>query len=113
MEAMNEEFQALQQNQTWVLVPCPGSANIIGSKWVYRIKYNSDGTIERYKARLVAQGCSQIPGLDYYHTFSPIVKASTVRIVISLAVLHKWKLHQLDVTPPDGAWTEHVSGGVT
>ncbi|GKC03232.1 retrovirus-related pol polyprotein from transposon RE1, partial [Tanacetum coccineum] len=97
MEAMNEEFQALQQNQTWVLVPRPGSANIIGSKWVYRIKYNSDGTIERYKARLVAQGCSQIPGLDYYHTFSPVVKASTVRIVISLAVLHKWKLHQLDV----------------
>ncbi|GJV27675.1 retrovirus-related pol polyprotein from transposon TNT 1-94 [Tanacetum coccineum] len=90
MEAMNEEFQALQQNQTWVLVPRPGSANIIGSKWVYRIKYNSDGTIERYKARLVAQGCSQIPGLDYYHTFSPVVKASTVRIVISLAVLHKW-----------------------
>ncbi|GJY96143.1 uncharacterized mitochondrial protein-like protein [Tanacetum coccineum] len=53
---------------------------------VYRIKYNSDGTIERYKARLVAQGCSQIPGLDYCHTFSPVVKASTVRIVISLAV---------------------------
>ncbi|GJS73957.1 zinc finger, CCHC-type containing LTR copia-type gag-polypeptide [Tanacetum coccineum] len=97
MKAMNEEFQALQQNQTWVLVPRPGSANFIGSKWVYRIKYNSDGTIERYKARLVAQGCSQIPGLDYYHTFSPVVKASTVRIVISLAVLHKWKLHQLDV----------------
>ncbi|GJR67876.1 retrovirus-related pol polyprotein from transposon TNT 1-94 [Tanacetum coccineum] len=97
MEAMNEEFQALQQNQTWVLVPRPGSANIIGSKWVYRIKYNSDGTIERYKACLVAQGCSQIPGLDYCHTFSPVVKASTVRIVISLAVLHKWKLHQLDV----------------
>ncbi|GKE98841.1 retrovirus-related pol polyprotein from transposon RE1 [Tanacetum coccineum] len=97
MEAMNEEFQALQQNQTWVLVPRPGFANIIGSKWVYRIKYNLDGTIKRYKARLVAQGCSQILGLDYCHTFSPVVKASTVRIVISLAVLHKWKLHQLDV----------------
>ncbi|KAM0027867.1 putative RNA-directed DNA polymerase [Helianthus debilis subsp. tardiflorus] len=97
MAAMHEELDALHQNRTWTLVPRPSSANVVGSKWVYRIKYHSDGTIERYKARLVAQGYTQIPGLDYSHTFSPVVKASTVRIVLSLAVLNSWKLHQLDV----------------
>ncbi|GJZ06149.1 retrovirus-related pol polyprotein from transposon RE1 [Tanacetum coccineum] len=97
LAAMNEEFQALQYNRAWVLVPRPRSANIVGSKWVYRIKYNSDGTIERHKARLVTQGYTQIPRLDYCYTLSPVVKASTVRIVLSLAVLHKWKLHQLDI----------------
>lgn len=60
-------------------------------------KFKSDGTVERFKARLVAQGFTQIPDLDYSHTFNPIVKATTVRIVLSLAVLHKWHLHQLDV----------------
>ncbi|GJZ09562.1 retrovirus-related pol polyprotein from transposon TNT 1-94 [Tanacetum coccineum] len=97
MAAMHEELQALEQNQTWTLVPRPHSTNIVGSKWVYRFKYKSDGTVDRYKDRLVAQGYTQIPGLDYCHTFSPVVKASTVRIVLSLAVLQKWKLHQLDV----------------
>ncbi|KAI3785937.1 hypothetical protein L1987_45063 [Smallanthus sonchifolius] len=97
MAAMVDEIEALQQNHTWTLVPRPSSSNIVGSKWVFRIKYHSDGTIERYKARLVAQGFTQIPGLDYSHTFSPVVKASTIRIVLSLAVLNNWKLHQLDV----------------
>ncbi|KAI3673709.1 hypothetical protein L6452_39837 [Arctium lappa] len=97
MAAMHEELQALQQNQNWTLVPRPSSTNTVGSKWVYRIKYHSDGAIERYKARLVAQGYTQIPSLDYSHMFSPVVKAATVRIVLSLAVLNNWKLHQLDV----------------
>ena len=73
------------------------NANVVGSKWVFRIKFHADGTIDRFKARLVAQGFTQVPGLDYSATFSPVVKASTVRVVLSLAVLHKWPLHQLDV----------------
>ncbi|KAI5318865.1 hypothetical protein L3X38_038573 [Prunus dulcis] len=67
------------------------------SKWIYEIKRNSDGTIARYKARLVAQGFSQEPGFDYSETFSPIVRHSTVRIIFSLAAMHGWKLRQLDI----------------
>ncbi|KAL7613342.1 hypothetical protein Lser_V15G09609 [Lactuca serriola] len=95
--AMEEEMSALQANDTWELVPRPASSNVVGSKWVFRTKFHSDGTVERLKARLVAQGFTQVPGQDYSHTFNPVVKASTVRIVLSLAMIHKWPLHQLDV----------------
>lgn len=94
---MKEEMNALRSNNTWDLVPRPHCSNIVGSKWVYHTKFNSDGTIQRLKARLVAQGFSQISGLDYTRTFSPVVKAATIRIVLSLSVMHKWPLHQLDV----------------
>ncbi|KAJ9554025.1 hypothetical protein OSB04_018070 [Centaurea solstitialis] len=95
--AMKKEMEALRRNQTWTLVPRPPHHNVVGSKWLYHTKYRADGSVERYKARLVAQGFSQIPGLDFSQTFSPVVKASTVRVVLSLAVINQWKLHQLDV----------------
>ncbi|KAJ0799808.1 putative RNA-directed DNA polymerase transcription factor Lambda-DB family [Helianthus annuus] len=97
VKAMEAELQALNNNNTWILVPRPNNVNVVGSKWIYRTKFRSDGSIERYKARLVAQGYSQVPGLDYTHTFSPVVKATTVRTVLALSVIHNWHLHQLDV----------------
>uniref|UniRef100_A0A2N9J9M1 Integrase catalytic domain-containing protein n=1 Tax=Fagus sylvatica TaxID=28930 RepID=A0A2N9J9M1_FAGSY len=95
--AMNEEFEALQHQGTWVLVPQPPSKNIVGCKWVYKLKYNSDGTIARYKARLVAKGFHQQYGVDFDETFSPVVKPPTVRLILSLAVSLDWSLRQLDV----------------
>lgn len=71
--------------------------NLVGCKWVYRSKYNSNGSIERYKARLVAQGFNQQPRIDYHETFSPVVRATTVCIVISLVVSYSWFIRQLDV----------------
>ncbi|KAJ9561510.1 hypothetical protein OSB04_006670 [Centaurea solstitialis] len=97
MHAMQQELDALRRNNTFTLVPRPVNHNVVGCKWIFWTKYLADGSIDRHKARLVAQGFSQVPGLDYSHTFSPVVKASTVRIVLSLAVTNKWNLHQLDV----------------
>lgn len=87
----------LQNHDTCDLVPHPDGSNVVVSKWVYRTKFNSYGTVQHLKARLVAQGFSQIMELDYTHTFNPVVKVATVRIVLSLVFVHKWNLHQLDV----------------
>jgi hypothetical protein len=91
------EFSALQANQTWRLVrPVPG-ANIIDSKWVFKVKQKSDGSIERYKARLVAKGFKQRYGLYYEDTFNPVVKPTTIRLLLSMALTHGWCLWQLDI----------------
>ncbi|KAL5577180.1 hypothetical protein UlMin_018879 [Ulmus minor] len=94
---MNTEFQALQKNSTWTLVPPHPSYSIIGCKWVFKIKRKSDGTIERHKARLVAKGFNQVEGLDYFETFSPVVKPTTIRCVIAIPVINNWDIKQLDV----------------
>ncbi|KAH9669465.1 retrovirus-related pol polyprotein from transposon RE1 [Citrus sinensis] len=95
--AMLEELDALHQNNTWSLVPRPVNTNIVGSKWVYRTKFKEDGSIDKYKARLVAQGYTQIPGLDFEETFSPVIKPTTIRLIFSLAVTLNWTMRQLDV----------------
>lgn len=92
---MDAELKDLKSNRTWILVPHPH--NVIGSKWVFHMKYLVDGYIDRYKARLVAQGFTQVLGFGFTHTFSPVVKASTIRIVLALVVMNNWPLHQLDV----------------
>ena len=95
--AMSEEYDALVKNGTWALVPLDRRQNLVGCKWVYRTKRKSDGSIDRYKARLVAKGFHQRPGIDYQDTFNPVVKPTTVRIVLSISVSRGWSLRQLDV----------------
>ncbi|GKV19435.1 hypothetical protein SLEP1_g29696 [Rubroshorea leprosula] len=95
--AMVDEFSALLKNNTWSLVPHPSTVNVVGSKWVYRIKQKANGSIERFKARLVAQGFTQQQGIDYDDTFSHMVKPVTIRTVLALTVMYSWPIHQLDV----------------
>ncbi|CAM8886686.1 unnamed protein product [Rhodiola kirilowii] len=96
-DAMLAELKALESNQTWEVTDLPPGKNPVGSKWIYRIKRNSDGTIQRYKARLVARGFTQMEGLDYHETFAPVVKMNTVRTFLAVAVSKNWPLYQLDV----------------
>lgn len=96
--AMHEEYSALLKQGTWELVQPPSHVNIIGCHWIYKLKRHSDGSIARYKARLVARGNQQSEGLDFTETFSPVVKQPTLRVVLSLAVHNHWSIRQLDVS---------------
>lgn len=95
---MADEFNSLQTQGTWHLVPPPSHRQIIGCKWVFRNKRHLDGSIARYKARFVAKGYHQKQGIDYTETFSPMVKQQTIRLVLSLAITNQWKIQQLDVS---------------
>jgi hypothetical protein len=95
--AMSNEFSALMHNATWTLVPPSPCKNLVGCKWVFKIKRKSDGTIDRYKAQLITKGFHQQPGIDFGETYSPVVKPTTIRLVLSLAVTNNWPIRQLDV----------------
>ena len=96
-QAMSDEFNALMKNGTWTLVPPQPNYNIIGNKWVFRLKRNTDGTIARHKARLVAKGFHQRPGIDFKDTFSPVIKPQTIKLILCLALTNGWTLCQMDV----------------
>jgi len=95
--AMQEEFDALIKNKTRDLVPRPCDVNIIRSMWIFRHKKKSNGSFERYKARLVGDGRSQKAEVDCDETFSPVVKPATIRTVLNIALSNSWPIHQLDV----------------
>lgn len=97
LEAMNKEHMTLLANQTWELVPCSSDYNVVGCKWVYKIKRRVYGSLERYKARLVVKGCHQEEGIDYFETFSPAVRPITIRLVLTIALTYGWPIRQLDV----------------
>jgi hypothetical protein len=94
---MEEEFSALMKNGTWHLVLASQASNIIDCKWVYKVKRKADDTIDRHKAHLVAKGFKQRYVIDYEDTFSPVVKAATIQLVLSVVVSCNWSLRRLDV----------------
>ena len=94
---MIEEYQSIMKNDVWDVVPRPEGKSVVTSKWIYKIKHAADGSIEKYKARFVAWGFSQKEGIDYEETFAPIARYTSIRSVLALATVMKWKIHQMDV----------------
>ena len=90
-------MKALEKNKTWETVDFPREKTTVGCKWVFTIKYESDGSLEMYKARLVTKGFTQTYDIDYLETFAPVAKSNTMRVLLSLAANLNWPLQQLDV----------------
>lgn len=95
--AMTHEYKALHANHTWDVVPLPSDKQAIGCRWLYKIKHKADGTVERFKAKLVVKGYTQQAGIDYTETFSPVVNVTTGRALIATIVKKQWQNFQLDV----------------
>ena len=85
------------KNYVWEVVPKPEDKSVVSSKWIYKIKHTADGSIEKYKARLVARGFSQKEGIDYEETFALVARYTSIRTIMALATKIEWKLHQMDV----------------
>jgi len=95
--ACEDEIRNFQQMGVYDVVPRPKGRKVVGSKWVLRIKRGPDGQVQKYKARIVAQGFTQVEGLDYDQTFAPVVKLSTFRAILAIAVQQNLTIHQMDV----------------
>src|SRR5258706_10432141 len=96
-EGIQQELDALHSNNTWSVVPIPVGQNVVGSKWVFKLKHDADGNINRHKALLVAQRYSQQHGFDYEELYSPVVRYDSLRLLIALSVYHHWHPQQLDI----------------
>src|ERR1051325_5690794 len=107
---MQQDFNALLAKNTWTLTSLPPHRKAIGCKWVFRVKENSDGSLNKYKARLVAKGFNQKYEFDYNETFSPVVKPATIKVLLTLALTYEWEVQQIDINNAflNGALEEEV-----
>jgi hypothetical protein len=97
VNAMHEELENFERNQVWTLVEPPRDVNVIGTKWVFKNKQGEDGEIVRNKTRLIAQGFSQVEGLDFRETFASVACLEDIRILLAFAASKGFKLYQMDV----------------
>uniref|UniRef100_A0A2N9EBZ3 Reverse transcriptase Ty1/copia-type domain-containing protein n=1 Tax=Fagus sylvatica TaxID=28930 RepID=A0A2N9EBZ3_FAGSY len=96
-EAVNSEIESILQNHTWELVDLPPGCKPLGYKWIFKRKMKADGSIDKYKARFVVKGYKQKEGVDYFDTYSPVTRITSIRMLIAIAVLYNLEIHQMDI----------------
>ena len=96
-KAINDEVESILQNHTWELVDLPPSSKPLGYKWIFKKKMKAYGPIDKYKARLIIKGYNKKEGLDYFDTYSPVTRMSSIRMLIAIAAIHNLEIHQMDV----------------
>jgi len=97
VDAMVEEYDSIVKNSAWEIVPRPEGKLVVGSRWIYKVKQATDGSVEEYKARFVARGFSQIEGIDYEETFALVARYSSIQTILVLSAQMGWHIHQMDV----------------
>jgi len=97
VDAMVEEYDSIVRNSAWEIVPRLEGKSVVGSRWVYKVKQVADGSVEKYKARFVARGFSQIEGIDYEETFAPVTRYSSIQMILAVLAQMGWHIHQMDV----------------
>jgi hypothetical protein len=95
--AIEEEMKSICVNDTWSLVELPRGHRAIGLKWVYKVKCDENGGIVKYKARLIAKGYIQCPGIDFEEVFPPVTRLESVRLLLAIAAHYCWSIHHMDV----------------
>ena len=96
-EAINSEIESILSYHTWELTNLPSDSKPIGYKWIFKRKLKPDGSIDKYKARLVAKGYRQKEGLDYFDTYSPVIRITSIQMLIAIVVLYNLDIHQMNV----------------
>ena len=94
---MVEEYSSIMTNDVWEVVSRSEDRSVVGSRWIYKIKYTADGSVKKYKARFVAKGYAQKERMDYEETCAPTVRYSSIRFILALSVQMGWKIHKMDV----------------
>ena len=93
VDAMVEEYDSIVRNSAWEIVPRPEGKSVVGSRWIYKVKQAADGSVEKYKARFVSRGFSQIEGIDYEETFALVARYSSIRMILSFSAQMGWHIH--------------------
>ena len=96
-EVVNSEIESILQNHTWELVDLPLGCKPLGYKWIFKRKLKADGSIDKYKARLVVKGYKQKEGVDYFDTYLPVTRVTSIRMLIAIAALYNLEIYQMDV----------------